>query len=1237
MSMSGRESQQPPRHFDVEAMLKEEFEHLAGNRWVKNANDSLAGVFANMHKLPPSERPSALCLSGGGIRSATFCLGVLQSLARSGRLKSFHYLSTVSGGGYIGGWLTNWLRIKQWKWDDVIAQLADGSAQTPRAAAALEPVPKQEAAPPAPSAPHLEGADERDRNPMTRLRAYSNYLSPVWGLSGDSLSLLAIFLRNLLLNWLVWLPLIAAAVALPRLYVGLIASPSNTAFATIVALTVVSALLIVAGIGYVVADLPFKRSEEDEEGKYDEVNSWFAVACFLPVTLAAVIYSIVGAWGATLIDAEGESFRHAPWWWYTLGGAVAHLAGIPFGLFLRGKRKLPKREGGANWFGLAMVLASGGAGGSLLWLALQSTGLHPEPANDQRLLYATISVPAMLGAFWLAMTLYAGLARIITDEDDREWWARATAWWLYASIGWVLAFVVVIYLPLMLLDQFGNRWPTGLQIGVGGGLLGVVTSAIGYWSKNGNNLKRRANGLLKATGLHLLDLMAAAVILAGVLGMSLAWSVLLEGCHARLPTVCKADLRAESEYLRSESLVAGASRGADSVPSPASDQPPVASSRAGEARAYEHVMLNADWRVTGVGIGLFAVLALLASKLIGANTFSLHGMYGNRLVRAYLGTARPRRHPHWFTGFDPEDNCRLAECTSQHPAPDVSTDEKGCTLSLDECTSQPSVPGGPRLFHVVNMAMNLVRPSNQRLAWQQRKASSFIATPLHCGAAIVGFVPTGDYGDPRGMSLGRAMTISGAAASPNMGYHSSALVTFVMTLFNVRLGWWLANPRRESSGSDKQSGPRMGLGFWAMVDEAFGRTTDDRESVYLSDGGHFENLGIYEMVRRRCHRIVVVDASCDLNFQYADLLDAVRKVRVDLGIPIDLPPVLPGPARNTAHPRRIAARIRYSARDGNSPETDGMLILLKPRLTGDEPPDITSYAESSRRDGSVFPHQSTADQFFDESQFESYRLLGLTTAEAALPGVAEDWPAFDPMTAPVPDETAFKHAVPDTSAGVAGAAGTGLAGAVHTFGAGAALATALTVGGTLGVAGSVGLSNSEIRLSAEDRALLKAGLNVRLAAGELQLAEADRALLRNGFRVDGGGADWQGMLRALQISAARLDEAADKLLRMGGNTGPVVLQTIGELRVAISDLSKKLPSPGGAPNAGLEAALQKLVLQVEKLDTRLSSLNAGSAGSTESIGSVLVEIRKALEALQKSIETISPRRNVRGSQEGGAR
>jgi hypothetical protein len=351
----------------------------------------------------------------------------------------------------------------------------------------------------------------------------------------------------------------------------------------------------------------------------------------------------------------------------------------------------------------------------------------------------------------------------------------------------------------------------------------------------------------------------------------------------------------------------------------------------------------------------------------------LHALYRNRLVRGYLGASRQDRTPDLFTGLDSRDNPRM-------------------------WTLWPPKSGGKAdvncLFHVVNITLNLV--STKRLAWQERKAESFTVTPKHCGSANLGFRPSEDYGDSltvtvpgqQGVALGTAMAISGAAASPNMGYASSPSLSILMTLFNVRLGWWLGNPGAAGNKHDayRREGPRFSA--LPLLFEALGQTTDENPYVYLSDGGHFENLGLYEMVRRRCRFIVVIDAGCDAKFSFDDLGNAVRKIFIDLGIRITFEGLdklhnrpdldIIKAAGKKGVPYHVLGHIHYVEADGEAGAQpgcrDGCIIYIKPAYHGtNEAAGIRSYAMKSE----TFPHETTVDQFFTESQFESYRSLGL--------------------------------------------------------------------------------------------------------------------------------------------------------------------------------------------------------------------------------------------------------------------
>jgi hypothetical protein len=356
---------------------------------------------------------------------------------------------------------------------------------------------------------------------------------------------------------------------------------------------------------------------------------------------------------------------------------------------------------------------------------------------------------------------------------------------------------------------------------------------------------------------------------------------------------------------------------------------------------------------------------------VNVNRFSLHAMYRNRLVRAFLGSVRApqRRSADPFTGFDPDDNAHLATVVPRS--------------------------GGNRLFHVINTTLNVVATRNP--AWQERKAESFAMTRLYCGNRYVGYRPTARYGGRwGGITLGTAMAISGAAVSPNEGYNSSPLVGFLLMLFNVRLGWWLGNPSRKCYGRESP--------FWSILPalkELAGATTDQGRWIYLSDGGHFDNLGLYEMVRRRCRRIVVIDAGCDPDMKFEDLGNAVRKSYIDFGVSIDFrnlefqarhsPPV--------AGARFGLAAISYpkSSPEAATPRT-GWLLYIKPTYYGTtEGAGVRGYAS----DHASFPHESTTDQWFSESQLEAYRALGAHIVEHICTGGPGLPPGAEPPALPL--------------------------------------------------------------------------------------------------------------------------------------------------------------------------------------------------------------------------------------------
>jgi len=832
---------------ELAAALAAEFEALHGppQSPIRTLRDYAREVHGKQGRI------AALCLSGGGIRSASFALGVLQSLARHGLLMQFHYLSTVSGGGYIGCWLQAW-RHQAGRLNVVIEALNQRDLDT--------------------------GGEPPE---LTGLREYSAYLTPKRGItSADTWAAIALYVRNLILNWVVFAPVFLGTLVLPWLAYDLMAAVAEqrgpwmfwpwAAFGS---------LLLVAGLHSAAWQRRFGPPSDSGQFQFLAfvLMPVIAAASFLALASAsgfAVPLGFAALWGAAVyLLAWGSA-------WVRAGQNLAALT-----LWPTAANPVPPGLEAALWVGC------GALAGVLVVLAFG-------PYNQDLRERVVVTVGAFMLAILAAEILYVGLASYAnTGDDDREWLARAAGWLFAGALVWMTLAAIVLYAGAI----------AGLYAALGALAASVITGSV--TAGIGSSVKTAATLALNATP-RLVPTRASSWLLSlGALVFIVTLAVVLSVVDARVLSWV-------------------------SPRSPDFSSPP--------ARPLQDA--GADLLFI---IGLF-LLAAGASFAVNVNRFSLHGVYRNRLIRAFLGAARQQRKPNPFTGFDQNDNLPLAQLWG--PAP--SDAER-------------------RLYPVVNITLNLVGGRN--LAWQERKAESFTATPLHCGSPRTGYRRTIHYGGMKhGLSLGTAMAISGAAVSPNMGYYSSPLIGFIMTLFNVRLGWWLGNPCA-GDHTVQSDGPYLGVG--AVLRELFGLTTDDGKYVYLSDGGHFENLGLYEMVRRRCRFVLISDAGQDPRSHFEDLGNAVRKIWIDFGVRIEFD-ALRIEARATP-PRPgvdcAIARIRYPEAGARQ----GLLVYIKPGFHGLESPDIRSYANLHPE----FPHESTANQWFTESQMEAYRALGVETMD----------------------------------------------------------------------------------------------------------------------------------------------------------------------------------------------------------------------------------------------------------------
>jgi hypothetical protein len=782
---------------------------------------------------------AALCLSGGGVRSASFALGVLQGLARVGALGSFDYLSTVSGGGYIGGWLTAWRH---------------------RARGRGEPD------------PCVQLGGVREPETLTRLRHLIKFLDPREGvLSPDVWTLGGTMFRNLLVNWMVLVPLIATAAMLPRLYLGLLGLPSQPELVTRATLEwwyrhdwIPIGLLIAVSVTYAAVKLP-------SLGRRSGGSRGFIIGFLAPAVLAHILLSVHRYWAWRFGDETALSTQVVvsaaamtlPW---IVGGAFSDRWWRPW-----------------TWF----AAAAAGVGGRVIawWVHRFLTSLaHQDPQ-----VFVVIDLPTSMTLLFLQVTVFIGLASRDMTDEDREWWARAGAWILLVGMVWLVASAIVILGPLVLDSVIRGLGLTHQAGRAGLSLATVLSGGVAYRAIAA--LSTESRRWPKLAGLAVLAAAPAVVILLIVL-VSDGNRVLLRQVH-------------DLSLFHEQSHPLGASLPEDLV-----------------------VLLG----LLAVGTGL--------GRIISINQFSLHGMYRNRLVRTFLGVSRTKeeRQPSAFTGFDIDDDLRFDR-----------VEDLG------------------RPLHVVNATLNMV--AENRLSVAERKAASFTVTPLHAGSRDLGYRPSDRYA--AGITLGEALTTSGAAVSSNMGANASPVLTFLLTVFNARLGVWLGNPGVPGDGTWTRAAPSFGVA--PLVNELLARTTDRNPYVYLSDGGHFENLGLYEMVFRRTRYIVVSDAGCDGSYGMGDLSTAVRQIRLDFGIDVEFPDGVDIGCAGPGRRRWAIGRIRYSAAD--PPGEDGVLIYLKPTILGDEPVDVANYA----RTHASFPHEPTTEQWFNAAQFESYRMLGLHT------------------------------------------------------------------------------------------------------------------------------------------------------------------------------------------------------------------------------------------------------------------
>ncbi|SHM60536.1 patatin-like phospholipase family protein [Rhizobacter sp. OV335] len=809
---------------------------------------------------PRSREVFGLALSGGGIRSATVSLGVLQGLARAGLLHRFDYLSTVSGGGYIGAFFAslfrrpldgndkgNGLNAAATGHDAERILAEDFSRRPPGYSPTARPLGWQ----------------------LQWLRKGSRYLAPSG--AGDYLYAVALVLRNLV------------------------------AIHYVLGLALVLAVLLAIGLDWVVQMAAF-----------------------------------------TMADLPGH----------------------------------------ASGFGL--LLLSGA-----------------------------------LGAFWVAPSALAYFAAETPKSDDGKlpWWSTRTFW------SFIAATAVAIGLSWWI-GSFGDAGdlspaPQAWRLGVArllAGLAALMLLSVAMLLVVGTLARHRA-GRGETSQARLLQ--GIRVDLTQVLAHGL--SFLLAAVSAAALLLLVPHLREYTAKLVAAAVAAAPAarflmslvpqRKKDNEASPAWLQ-----WLASAAGVLAFTLLVLGWTLAAdalvstwlmpTGISGFAVitsvLLLLALAFATGQSFqflnltTIQRMYASRIIRSYLGASNAERS-------NAGSRSAWQRISEAHPRDDLPRGEYYAADAWER--------GAP--LHLINVTINQTVSDTDPLVQRDRKGRPLVVSPCALGVDGLWYDwdrPAVERGKPvrlEALTIGNWIGISGAAFSTGLGRATSLGKSMLFTIGNVRLGhWWKAWPEERAP---RKRGPldllargisRVFTTQAYLASELFARFSGTQLPYwYLTDGGHFENTGVYELLRRRVGMVLACDNGADPSYQLEDLANLMRLARIDMGCEFvrlvreDFGPMADAPrwlnaviddqrlTRGDGNEDKDTGRAMlfyaYRPLDPDGVDSGTALVVLKPRLAHSTPLDVLEYAATSP----TFPQETTADQFFDEGQWESYRRLGAAQCE----------------------------------------------------------------------------------------------------------------------------------------------------------------------------------------------------------------------------------------------------------------
>jgi hypothetical protein len=286
-------------------------------------------------------------------------------------------------------------------------------------------------------------------------------------------------------------------------------------------------------------------------------------------------------------------------------------------------------------------------------------------------------------------------------------------------------------------------------------------------------------------------------------------------------------------------------------------------------------------------------------------------------------------------------------------------------------------------YPLINACLNVVGEKDDTFVGAAG-SDYFLLSPLFCGSKLTDYASTTSPGFDT-MTLATAVACSGAAVNPGLGPKTNRVLAFVMALFNLRLGYWVPNPKVQLPGLLRR------FPWWPyyLLRELFSRTDTTTGRVNIADGGFIENLGVYELLRRRCTFVIALDATADPRYQLSDLNNLVMRARSELGVTIKFRQdpeqlIRPSPSQGYSRSDFVIADIGdLPGKETGEPPYKGVLVYVKSSLREqthwkqwkiDVDGEWRGYAYKTYHPD--FPQESTADQFFDKAQWMAYYTLG---------------------------------------------------------------------------------------------------------------------------------------------------------------------------------------------------------------------------------------------------------------------